>query len=54
MMPIGHKMRDREMMAMGTAEVHPQEVLLEVVVMVVWPKQEEARVCVTTVTRPGI
>ena len=47
-------MRDRAMMAMVTAVVHQVEVLLAVVVMVVWPKEEEARLCVTTVTRPGI
>ena len=54
MMPIGYKMRDRAMMAMVTVVVHQVEVLLEVVVEVVWPKEEEARLCVTTVTRPGI
>ena len=47
-------MRDRAMMAMVTAVVHQVEVLLEVVVVVVWPKEEEARLCVTTVTRLGI
>ena len=53
-MIIGYKMRDQEMMAMVTALVHQVEVLLEVVVEVVWSKEEEARLCVTTVTRPGI
>ena len=52
--PIGYKMRDRAMMAMVTAVVHQVEVLLEVMVMVVWSEEEEARLCVTTVTRPGI
>ena len=54
MMLIGYKMRDRAMMAMVTAMVHQVEVLLEVVVEVVWPEEEEDRLCVTTITRPGI
>ena len=54
MTPIGYKMRDRAMMAMVTAVVHQVEVLLEVMVVVVWLEEEEARLCVTTVTRPGI
>ena len=53
-MLIGYKMTDRAMMAMVTTVVHQKEVLLEVVVEVVWPKEEEAMWCVTTVTRPGI
>ena len=53
-MPIGYKMRDRVMMAMATAVVHQEEVVLEAVVKVVWSEEEEARLCVTTVTRPGI
>ena len=43
---IGYKMRDKAMMAMVTVVVHQVEVLLEVVV--------EARLCVTTVTKPRI
>ena len=54
MMLIGYRMRDREMMAMATVVVHQVEVLLEVVVEVVWPEEVEARLCVTTVTKPGI
>ena len=54
MMLIGFKMRDRAMMAMVTMVVHQVEVLLEVVVEVVWSEEVEARLCVTTVTRPGI
>ena len=54
MIPIGYKMRDRAMMAMVTAVVHQVEVLLEVVVVVVWPKEEEAKLCVIIVTRPSI
>ena len=54
MTPIGYKMRDRAMMAMVTVVVHPVEVLLEVMVVVEWPEEEEARLCVTTVTRTGI
>ena len=42
------------MMAMVTVLVHQVEVLLEVVVMVVWPEEEEAKLYVTFVTRPGI
>ena len=41
-------------MAMVTVVVHKVEVLLELVVMVVWPEEEEASLCVTTVTRLGI
>ena len=51
---IGYNMRDRVMMAMVAKVVHQVEVLLEVVVEVVWPEEEEARWCVTTVTRPCI
>ena len=53
-MHIGYKMKDRAMMAMVTAVVHQVEVLLDFVVEVVWSKEEEARLFVTTVTRPGI
>ena len=52
--PIRYKMRDKVMMAMATMVVHQVEVLLEVVVMVVWPEEEEARLCVITITRLGI
>ena len=52
--PIGYKIRVQAMMAMVTAVVHQVEVLLEVVVEVVWPKEEEARWFATTVTRLGI
>ena len=51
---IGYKMRDKAMMSMDTTVVHQVEVLLEIVVVVVWLEEEEARLCVTTVTRPGI
>ena len=54
MTPILYKMRDREMMAMVTAVVHQVEVILEVMVEVVWSEEEEAKLCVTTVTSPGI
>ena len=54
MMLIRYKMRDRAMMAMVIAVVHQVEVLLEIVVEVVWSEEEEARLCVTTVTRTGI
>ena len=53
-MPTGYKMRDRAMMAMVTIVVHQVEVLLEVMVVVVWPEEEEARLYVTIVTRLGI
>ena len=53
-MPIGYKMRDRAMIAMFTAVVHLVEVLLEVVVMVVWLAEVEARLCAITVTRQDI
>ena len=42
------------MMAMVTVVVHQVEVLLEVVVEVVWMEEEEARLCVTTITKTGI
>ena len=42
------------MMAMVTTVVHLVEVIFEVVVVVEWPKEEEARLCVTTVTRLDI
>ena len=54
MTPIGYKMKHRAMMVMVTAVVHPVEVLLEDVVMVVWQEEAEARLYVTTVTKPGI
>ena len=54
MMPIGYKLRDRAMMAMATAVVHPKEVVLEVVVVVAWLAEDAVRWCVTTVTRPDI
>ena len=54
MMPIGYKMKHRAMMVMVTAVVHPVEVLLEDMVVVVWQEEEEARLCVTTVTRLDI
>ena len=50
----GCRMRDRTMMVMVAARVPPVEVLLAVVVMVVWPAEAEARLCVTTVTKLGI
>ena len=53
-MLIGYKMKDRAMMAMATVVVHQVEVLLEVVVEVVWPEEVEAKLCVTTITRPSI
>ena len=54
MMPTGCKMRDRVMMATVTGVVPPVGVLLEVVVVVVWQEEVDARWCVTTVTKPGI
>ena len=42
------------MMAMAIMVVHQVEGVLEAVVVVVWPKEEEARLCVTNVTRSGI
>ena len=54
MTPIGYKIRDRATMAMVTVVVHHVEVLLEGMVVVVWLEEEEARLCVTTVTKLGI
>ena len=48
---IGYKMMHKEMMDMVTVKV---EVLLEVVVMVVWPKEVEARWCAITVIKQDI
>ena len=53
-MLIGYKMMAKAMMDMVIAVVHQVVELLEVVVEVVWPEEEEARLCVTTETRPGI
>ena len=41
-------------MVMVTVVVHPAEVLLAGTVVVVWPDKAEARLCATTVTKPGI
>ena len=51
MTPIGYKMRDQTMMAMVTTVVHRVEVLLEVVTVVVWLEEDEARLCAIAVTR---
>ena len=48
MMLIGYKMMHKAMMDMVTAEV---EILLEVVVVVVWPEEVEARLFAITVIR---
>ena len=54
MTPLRYKMKHRAMMVMVTAVVHPVEVLLEDVVVVVWQEEAKARLCVTTITKPGI
>ena len=52
--PIGYRMRERAMMAMGTVVVHQVEVLLEAVVVVVWLAEDAVRWCAITVTRLDI
>ena len=42
------------MMAMATTVVHPEEVVLEVVVVVSWLEEDTVRWCVIIVTRPDI
>ena len=54
MMFIGYKMMDKEMMDMVTVVVHQVMELLEVVVMVVWLAEDEAKLCAITVTRQDI
>ena len=50
-MLIGYKMMAKEMMDMVTVVVHQVMDLLEVVVMVVWLVEDEARLCAITVIR---
>ena len=47
-------MKGRVMMDTVTGVVSLEGVLLEVVAMVGWPEEVEARSCVTTVTKLGI
>ena len=47
-------MMAKEMMHMVTMVLHQVMKLLEVVVMVVWLAEEEARLCAITVTRQDI
>ena len=54
MMLIGYKMMHKAMMDMVTMVVHQVEVLLEVMVMVVWPAEDEAKLCAITITRQDI
>ena len=54
MMLIGYKTMAKAMMDMVTMVVHQVMELLEVVVVVVWLEEEEARLCVITVTRQDI
>ena len=51
MMLNGYKTMAKEMMDMVTMVVHQVEELLEVVVMVVWLAEDEARLCAITITR---
>ena len=53
-MLIGYKMMAKAMMDMVTTVVHQVMELLEVVVMVVWLAEVEARLCAITVTRQDI
>ena len=51
MMLIGYKMMTKAMMDMVTVVVHQVVKLLEVVVVVVWLGEDEARLCAINVTR---
>ena len=51
---IGYKTMDKEMMDMGIMVVPQVEVLLEVVVMVVFLEEVEAKWCAITVIRQDI
>ena len=53
-MLIGYKMMAKAMMDMVTMVVHQVEELLEVVVVVVWLVEVEARLCSITITRQDI
>ena len=54
MMLIGYKTMAKAMMDMVTVVVHQVEELLEVVVVVVWLAEDEAKLCAITVTRKDI
>ena len=54
MMLIGYKTTHKEMMDMVIVVVHQVAELLEVMVMVVWLAEDEARLCAITVTRQDI
>ena len=54
MMLIGYKTMHKAMMDMVTMVVHQVEVLLEVVVVVVFLEEVEARLCAITVIRQDI
>ena len=54
MMLIGYKMMAKEMMDMVTVVVHQVAELLEVVAIMVWLVEDEARLCAITVTRQDI
>ena len=54
MMLIGYKMMAKEMMDMVTTVVHQVAELLEVMVVVVWLVEDEARLCAITRTRQYI
>ena len=53
-MPTECKMTGRVMMATVTGVMPLEGVLLEVVAVVDWTEEVEARSCVTTVTKMGI
>ena len=48
---IGYKIMDKAMRDMVTVVVHQVEVLLEVVIVVVRLEEDEARLCVITITK---
>ena len=54
MMLIGYKMMAKAMMDMVTVVVHQVAELLEVMVVVVWLAEDEARLCAITITRKDI
>ena len=54
MMCIGYKTMHKTMMDMVTVVVHQVEVILEVMVMVVFLEEVEARLCAITVMRKDV
>ena len=54
MMLIGYKTMAKAMMDMVTMVVHQVAELLEVMVVVIWLVEDEARLCAITITKQDI